>query len=249
MEKGVRTTAINNSDDIRSFFDGIADEYSNQHGKPGTSFNKRINLIKREIKLSGNEHIAEICCGPGFYLISLEKYFKTGIGIDFSSEMIRVANSKIRRTETEQKLIFKVDDATQLKTIENSSLDAAFCIGSLEHIPDQKSVIYAVKRVLKPGGKFVCLTLNGDYIWYKTLASLIGFKTQYLSTDHFLSKVEIERLIIRTGLKTLRIGYWSFVPKSDMPKFLRWLFQLLDAAGRMLYIPFLRGGIYFTLET
>jgi ubiquinone/menaquinone biosynthesis C-methylase UbiE len=60
-----------------------------------------------------------------------------------------------------------VDLAEQLGSVADASIDVAFSVGALEHMLDKGHVIANVFRVLRPGGRFICLTPTGHYPWYR----------------------------------------------------------------------------------
>jgi len=57
-----------------------------------------------------------------------------------------------------------VDKGEQLGCVADASMDTVFCLGALEHMLDKSAVCRSVFRVLKPGGRFICLTPDGHYI-------------------------------------------------------------------------------------
>jgi len=97
--------------------------------------------------------------------------------------------------------------------------------------------------VLKFGGRFVCLTLHADYVWYQTLAPLSGFTTKHLSSDRMLPRNEIVLLLDQAGFRGIRLAPWTFVPKADVPPAPAVLLTLLDAIGRHARLDFLRGDL------
>jgi ubiquinone/menaquinone biosynthesis C-methylase UbiE len=245
---GVQITQINKIDDIRTFFNDIALNYKEQHGNSDRLLRYRTNLIARLADIRSNDIVLEVCCGLGNHLMIVSKNAYAGIGIDLSPEMIHHANINFKNETPLVNLQFNVDDATVMKTIESESVDVAFCVGSIEHIPDKKSVLSSVSRVLKRNGRFVCLTVNGEYIWYDKIAPFFNFNTRHLSTDKFLIPGEINQLISNTDLSLEKMGYWSFIPRGDMPKLFAFLLSILDLFGKLFYIRNLRGGIYFTVK-
>ena len=108
----------------------------------------------------------------------------------------------------------------------------------------QKSgVLQEVKRVLKPGGAFVCLSANASYIWYTHLAPWLGLQTRHLSTDRLLSVKEWPALLQKADLRPVAMGHWRFVPAGDMPRWAAATMSALDRIGAS-GIAALRGGCY-----
>jgi ubiquinone/menaquinone biosynthesis C-methylase UbiE len=246
--RGVSTIPVERNDDVRKYFDSIAHEYSDQHGNPDQLLKYRTGILKNEALIRESDVILELCCGTGDHILALAEFSGRGVGIDFSPEMVKVANKRILQKELQNKIVCQVDNAVKLDSLKNESFDKAVCVGSLEHIPDKASVIEAVFRVLKPSGRFVCLTVNGDYVWYTKIAPLLNYNTHHFTSDNFLKRRDIETLLGSSFFITEKIGYWSFVPRGDMPYGIGVIFKFLDLMGRFLKIGQLRGGIFFTLR-
>ena len=135
-------------------------------------------------------------------------------------------------------MTFKVDDAEKLKGIADQSIDLAICIGAFEHMLDKRAVLDSIYRVLKFGGRFFCLTPNADYVWYRTIAPLLGFATKHLSSDRMLTRDEFSVLLDQTGFRHIRAAPWTFIPKGDMPALVALLLTVLDAIGRYARLRF-----------
>ena len=140
-------------------------------------------------------------------------------------------------------LTFEVDDAEELKGIADQSIDLAICIGAFEHMLDKRAVLASIHRVLKFGGRFFCLTLHADYIWYRTIAPLLGFGTKHLSSDRMLTRDEFSALLDQAGFRRIRSAPWTFIPKGDVPALVALLLTVLDAIGRHARLDSLRGGL------
>lgn len=100
--------------------------------------------------------LLEVSCGNGVQTIYiLEKYAPEF----FKAIDLNTGNIDIARKEAESKGIehvdFCVDDAHDLSTVEDNSIDFVINIESAFHYPDKSSFISQIYRVLKPGGSFV----------------------------------------------------------------------------------------------
>ena len=159
--------------------------------------------------------------------------FARGIGIDLSPAMLRVARRQMARSPWGQKLQFTVDLAEQLGSVADASIDVVFSVGALEHMLDKGRVVANVFRVLRPGGRFICLTPNGHYLWYRWLAPLCRLETRHLSTDWYLSRRQLAHLLHTAGFRDPAFSYWTFIPHGDMHPLHAALLDVLDRCGRI----------------
>ena len=244
MLRKLATTQVQSTAEIRDFFDRSARAYREQHGHPERLLGYRIGLIKRHARLRGDDVVLDVGCGNGHHLLALSGDIRRGIGVDLSPAMIEIAQQRHRASSSPAELTFLSDDAEQLRTQAANRFDLALCIGALEHMLDKPAAVASVRRVLKPGGRFFCLTVNGGYLWYRVLAPWLGLETRHLSTDRFLKPYELTRLFTDAGFSRLEVGGWTFVPKGDMPAMLAAFCHGLDWLGRLLRIRSLRGGLW-----
>jgi 2-polyprenyl-6-hydroxyphenyl methylase/3-demethylubiquinone-9 3-methyltransferase len=101
----------------------------------------------------------------------------------------------------------------------------------------------SVYRALKFGGRFFCLTPDADYVWYRTIAPVLGFSTNHLSSDRMLTRGELSALLDQAGFRRIRSAPWTFIPRGDVPSPVASLLTLLDAIGRHARLDSLRGGL------
>ena len=235
------TTAVRDHEDVRAFFDRSASTYEEQHGPAERLLRYRVSLLREAARFGAGDTALEIGCGDGMHLFALAPSFDRGIGVDISEAMIDRANAR----RTGDKFRFAVSLGEELATVGGGSVDVAYCVGSLEHMLDQPAVAGEAFRVLRPGGRFVGLTPNGDYVWYRRLAPLLGLPTQHLATDHFLTQDELVALLRQAGFTEIRVDSWTFIPRGDMPGWAAALLSALDALGRLLHVSSLRGGLRF----
>lgn len=244
MSRKLITTEVNGTEEVRAFFDNCARNYSEQHGNPKRLLNYRIALIKQHAKPSNNDTVLDIGCGNGHHLLALADEIGHGIGVDLSPAMIERAQVNLQNSPWQSKFTFLSDNGETLDALAEQSVDLVTCVGALEHMIDKASVLASAYRILKSRGRFFCLTVHGKYLWYQTLAPLLGLETRHLSTDRFLEATESMRLLKEAGFRDVKIGYWTFVPQGDMPSPLKFVCQGLDIIGRGFRINSLRGGLW-----
>ena len=243
MKKKLHTHHCQTPEDIRKFFDTAALDYKEAHGNAQRLFDYRLRLIRKFIQVQKSEVLLDIGCGTGLHLLGLAPYIKKGIGIDFSPKMIEIAHNLKKRKPAATNLVFQVDEAQSLQTVADETVDVALCVGSFEHMPQKEQVLRQMYRVLKINGKLLLLTPNGNFPWYRFLAPFFHLDTHHLSSDEFVSVSWLKRILQINGYERIKIGFWTFIPKGDMPQLWAILMTGLDGLGRILLPRVFRSGL------
>lgn len=230
-------TPVRSKQEIRAFFNDFAAENFERHGRADTLLHHRLDILDHHAEFDRNDVVLDVGCGDGRYLRALSNRIHRGIGIDLAPRMIENA----RQQTDEESLSFRVDDAEQLRSIPDGSVDVVICVGVLEHVLSPTRVFRSVRRVLRDGGRFVALTLNGTYWWYR-FADQFRIPTRHLTSDQRLEPIEARRLLRSNGLRP-NVGFWRFIPSGDLPATLSHLCHLLDSLGRRVSTGSLRGGL------
>ena len=238
----LQTTPAESLEDVRLFFNRFSRENFERHGKEDRLLAYRMRLIEQYARIQAQETILDLGCGNGNHLFALDGLFEVGIGVDLSEGMIdaaRIAKPANARSHYR----FFTDDAHSLVNQAGDSVDVVICIGALEHMPNKPAVLQSVHRVLKRRGRFVCLTLNDEFVWYSKLAPAFGLATQHLASDRRLNTNEALALLENAGFHSIRVDYWSFTPRGDMPVAFAYLCRMLEVVGRFVAPRYLRGGL------
>ena len=236
------TTPAQSQADVLHFFNHFAAYNVEHHGMPDRLLAYRMNILHRFAHFTPEDTVLDIGCGDGKHLFALDSYIKKGIGIDFSEKMINRA-AQHANTFYPSSFCFKTDDAQHLTSITDNSVDVVICTGALEHMFDKGAVMRSIYRVLRPGGRFVCLTLNDQFIWYSKWAPALNLSTYHLSTDRRINTNEALYLLRNAHFSISDVNYWTFIPKGDMPAFAAKVSTCLDVLGRLVAKKWLRSGL------
>jgi cyclopropane fatty-acyl-phospholipid synthase-like methyltransferase len=246
MGTRLKTAPVNTHSDVAAFFDGSASTYAEQHGEAERLLQYRLELIREGARFRPADTVLEVGCGNGLHLLALAREFGAGLGIDLSRAMIEVAHAEASQRRLEHHVAFTVDKGERLDSVADASVDVVFSVGAIEHMLDQAQVFRSVYRVLRTGGRFVCITLNGGAIWYRYLAPALGFDTRRLSTDRYLGAGELRLLSSRAGFDNAKIDAWTFIQRGDMPRSIALLLDISDTIGKLARLDLLRGGLRLT---
>ena len=244
MKSPLRTRRVRDRDEIRTFFDAIAEHYRDSHGHPARLLARRLGLIRQLIGSHAGGVLLDVGCGPGVHLFPLAADFRRVIGVDLAPRMIAAASRRCEADRHGARIELHTASAEDLGCVAAQSVDVALCTGVLEHVIDKTALLGEVNRALKPDGRFVCLTVNGDHLWYRRLAPRLGYDVKHLSTDAFVGAARLRALLTEAGFDPEGLGYWSFVARGDMPAWAACMLQGLERFGGALMPRALRGGLY-----
>jgi demethylmenaquinone methyltransferase/2-methoxy-6-polyprenyl-1,4-benzoquinol methylase len=162
---------------IRQIFTTVAPYYSLGSG---FSFGLDRHWRKRAIARSGireGDRVLDVCTGTGsFATLIAQQVGPTGsvTGADFCAEMLNVARKKYGSRRAN--LSFILSDAKRLPFGDNT-FDAVTVAFGMRNIPDTALALQELKRVLKPGGIFLCLELTRPHVrWFRLIYEWYVFR-------------------------------------------------------------------------
>lgn len=121
----------------------------------------KLELVCRKLQLQPGEHIADLGCGWGGFLIhAAENYNVTGIGYTLSKEQCDYGNQKIAERGLSDKIQIRLEDARNV----SGSFDKIASIGMLEHMGNAQisPTFKGIAGALKPGGLALVHTIGNE---------------------------------------------------------------------------------------
>lgn len=222
---------------VHHVFEQIYENYDSMNSI--ISFNRHIAWRKdvmKHMEVEEGTKSLDLCTGTGDWAISLAA--ETGptgevIGLDFSENMLKVAKEKLGKLDFDH-LSFIHGNAMDLP-FEDNTFDYVTIGFGLRNVPDYETVLREMRRVVKPGGKVVCLetsqpTLIGYkqayFFYFRFIMPLFGklFAKSYdeyawlhESAKDFPNKKELKQLFLKAGFDHVEIkGYTGGVAAMHM---------------------------------
>ncbi|MCM3396624.1 demethylmenaquinone methyltransferase [Oceanobacillus profundus] len=187
----------------------------------------RKDVMKRMQVKKGSKAL-DVCCGTGDWSISLaEAVAKEGtvIGLDFSKNMLSIAKKKQQELKLDQ-LELVHGNAMELP-FDDNTFDYVTIGFGLRNVPDYMTVLKEMYRVVKPGGKVLCLETSqptligfrqGYYLYFRFIMPLFGklFAKSYKeyswlqeSAKDFPGKTELKQMFLDAGFSHVEMKSYT----------------------------------------
>ncbi|WP_036582604.1 demethylmenaquinone methyltransferase [Paenibacillus darwinianus] len=170
---------------VHSVFESIAPKYDLMNDV--LSFRRHKSWRKftmRKMKMKPGQTAIDLCCGTCDWTVALAQTSGTGdvVGLDFSRNMLDYGRTKVDKLGLDGQIKLVQGNAMALPYGDNT-FDYATIGFALRNVPDLRQVLCEMRRVVKPGGKVVCLELSKPtwqpfkgiyYFYFNRLLPLIG---------------------------------------------------------------------------
>ncbi len=111
-----------------------------------------------KLALAPTDHLLDVGCGGGTFLSQALETVDQAAGIDHSPDMVELTRENNARAVAEGRLEVRLGDATALPW-DDATFDAESNLAALFLAADPPRVLHEAVRVLKPGGRFVVVTM------------------------------------------------------------------------------------------
>jgi demethylmenaquinone methyltransferase/2-methoxy-6-polyprenyl-1,4-benzoquinol methylase len=140
---------------VREMFDRISSSYDRMNRVMSHGMDGRWRAAAvRAARLAPGDAALDVCCGTGDLAIELRR----AVGLDFSEQMLDVARAKSTAIEWAQ------GDALALPFADDEFAAATVAWG-VRNLADREGGFREMARVVRPGGRIVCLEMSQPPGW------------------------------------------------------------------------------------
>jgi demethylmenaquinone methyltransferase/2-methoxy-6-polyprenyl-1,4-benzoquinol methylase len=159
---------------IAGMFDSIARRYDALNHLLSAGLDRRWRRRAVDaLQLTGRERLLDMCTGTGDLAIEAARQTHQVIGVDFSTEMLRLAAKKTAGQDLKQRVLLARGDATAMP-LADGRFDAATIAFGIRNVLDPELACREFRRVLAPGGQLAVLEFGAPrlpgvraiYLWY-----------------------------------------------------------------------------------
>ncbi|MFC0188536.1 demethylmenaquinone methyltransferase [Fictibacillus aquaticus] len=215
---------------VHSVFEKISTQYDFMNDV--ISFRQHVrwrSQTMRIIEVKEGSRCLDLCCGTADWTIALAGASGPGgavTGLDFSENMLSAGRKKVEEKGLESRIDLLHGNAMELPFADDT-FDVVTIGFGLRNVPDYLQVVREMARVVKPGGKVVCLETSQPSapvfrhlfsFYFTSIMPLFGklFAKSYdeyawlqESTKAFLSKEELKQLFYEAGLEKVMVKSFS----------------------------------------
>jgi ubiquinone/menaquinone biosynthesis C-methylase UbiE len=150
------------------FWNKVADGYAKQPIADEAAYQKKLQITRDYLQPSMN--VLEFGCGTGSTAIAHAPYVHHIRAIDFSSNMIEIAQGKAE-AQNIQNVTFEQASIDDLN-VPDQTYDAVLGLNVLHLLANKEAAIAKVYNLLQPGGVFIASTicLGDTMAWFKLIA-------------------------------------------------------------------------------
>jgi len=125
-------------------------------GQTGWLTAAELSGFVSRLHLSASCRVLDVACGSGGASVLMAH--ETGahvVGVDANQMAVKVALERAAREVLNERVLFRVADASRPLPFEEQSFDAIFCNDAINHLKDRRALLADWFRMLKPGGRIL----------------------------------------------------------------------------------------------
>lgn len=147
----------------REMWDTKAAFWDELHGDEGNRFHRELigPAVEALLNLQAGKKVLDVACGSGMLARRMASLGAEVTGVDFSGELLKRAQARGQSGGVPIRYL-QVDatDEEALAAMGEGAFDAVTCTMALMDMPEIGPLYRAVRRLLKPGGRFVFATMH-----------------------------------------------------------------------------------------
>jgi len=169
---------------------------------------QRTTMLFKMFEGSKNLKLLDVGCGSGIHLAKYAKNCKEVVGVDYSKNMLKIAESTLNYLPLKNWKLVKAD--AEKLPFSNGEFDVAIAMGLLDYVSSPKKVLIECQRVLKKGGLIIFSIPKNPSIFAFLRTPLGNLIKRFIfnlpPVDNAVSYSDLITLLQETKFKPIKIS-------------------------------------------
>ncbi len=161
-------------------------------------YNAELQAIEDQLEIDPSWKVLDVGTGPGRFGALFAGHGCQVTGVDLNPDMLEIAGDTVRGLGLEDRFAVGPGNAEDLSEFADDSFDVVCCMELFDHLPDLHKALAEMRRVLKPGGRFLY-----TYVPSESLYGCLGNAYRWLRARMRPSELMISRTYSRDTLDSL----------------------------------------------
>ena len=190
---------------IRNFYNTI---YDKENDRPIRKPSRHYSRLASKINIKPGQHVLDVACGKGEWLLAIVKRGGNPSGIDISNKAVDICKTILPHGE------FYTEPAETLP-FKDKKFDVVSCLGALEHFLDPEKALKEMIRTAKDDAIFLILVPNKGFLTrrlglYKGTAQT-ELREEWHTLEEWEELFQSAGLQIKKRWKDLHVLSWSWI--------------------------------------
>lgn len=199
----------------------------------------RIKLALGTINKSETGFALDVGCGTAYFTYLLSKFYNQVVGVDLSSNMVKIARFSLRQEGLDEKVSFVISDGGHLP-FKTSGFNLVLCLDFLHHVPNVPLTVAEMIRVINYNGRVAVFEPNFLYPLYSIFCLILSEESlRYFSR---VRHSEISRLLRINNITDITVKESDIFPHlflvlNPFPRMILKIFELIENTlrGRLAF--------------
>jgi len=174
-------------------------------------YNAELHVLEDQLAIDPGWKVLDVGTGPGRFGALFAGRGCQVIGVDLNPDMLAIASDTARRLGLEDRFEVRTANAEDLSEFADGSFDVVCCMELFDHLPDLHKALAEMRRVLKPGGRFLYTYVPSESL-YGCLGNIYRWirartRPSELMISRTYSRDSVASLLAESGLRLER--YWG----------------------------------------
>jgi 2-polyprenyl-3-methyl-5-hydroxy-6-metoxy-1,4-benzoquinol methylase len=189
----------------------VSEWWTPDRGPLAFHYDAELQVLAEQLEIDPGWRVLDVGTGPGRFGAFFAERGCRVTGVDLNPDMIEIARENARSRGLSERFDVQPGSAEDLAAFGDASADVVLCMELFDHLPDLDRALAEMRRVLRPGGRFLFTYVPSNSL-YGALGNVYRrFRAWAQPDDRMISRTyhlsEVRRRLARAGLSLER--YWG----------------------------------------